>query len=33
MRMEGADEYDIKKYGEVLDESEMMVPDTQRRLK
>lgn len=33
MRMEGADEYDIKKYGEVLDESEMMVPDSQRRLK
>jgi tubulin-specific chaperone A len=32
MRARGADEYDIKKQVEVLGESEMMIPDTMRRL-
>lgn len=33
MKSEGKDEYDIKKQHEVLDESKMMIPDCQRRLK
>jgi tubulin-specific chaperone A len=32
MRARGADEYDIKKQVEVQGESEMMIPDTMRRL-
>jgi tubulin-specific chaperone A len=32
MRASGADEYDIKKQVEVQGESEMMIPDTMRRL-
>jgi tubulin-specific chaperone A len=32
MKDEGKDEYDIKKMGEVLQESEMMVPETLKRL-
>jgi tubulin-specific chaperone A len=32
MRATGADEYDIKKQVEVQGESEMMIPDTMRRL-
>ena len=32
MRAAGADEYDIKKQVEVQGESEMMIPDTMRRL-
>ncbi|GFO34223.1 tubulin-specific chaperone a [Plakobranchus ocellatus] len=33
MKADGKDEYDIKKQGEVLQESRSMVPDTIRRLK
>lgn len=33
MRTDGKDEYDIKKQGEVLQETRAMVPDCQRRLK
>jgi tubulin-specific chaperone A len=32
MQNEGKDPYDIKKFKEVLDESLMMIPDSQRRL-
>jgi tubulin-specific chaperone A len=32
MRVEGADEHDIRKQVEVQGETEMMIPDTQRRL-
>jgi len=32
MKEDGKDEYDIKKAKEVLGESEMMVPDTKRRI-
>ncbi|XP_064391261.1 tubulin-specific chaperone A-like [Halichondria panicea] len=32
MKVDGKDEYDIKKQGEVLQESRSMVPDCQRRL-
>jgi len=32
MRQDGKDEYDIKKAHEVLDESEMMIPHTTRRI-
>ena len=32
MKDEGKDQYDIKKMGEVLQESEMMVPETLKRL-
>jgi tubulin-specific chaperone A len=32
MKDDGKDEYDIKKMGEVLQESEMMVPETAKRL-
>jgi hypothetical protein len=33
MKAEGKDEYDIRKQQEVLEESRMMIPDTNRRLK
>ncbi|XP_005091780.1 tubulin-specific chaperone A [Aplysia californica] len=33
MKADGKDEYDVKKQGEVLQESRSMVPDTIRRLK
>jgi len=33
MKADDADFYDIKKFQEVLDESNMMVPDSQSRLK
>lgn len=33
MKADGADFYDIKKFQEVLDESNMMVPDSKTRLK
>ncbi|XP_033750888.1 tubulin-specific chaperone A-like [Pecten maximus] len=33
MAADGKDEYDIRKQKEVLEESQKMVPDTQRRLK
>ena len=32
MKSQGRDEYDVKKFAEVLGESEMMVPDSKRRL-
>jgi len=32
MKADGKDEYDIKKMGECLDESKMMIPDCKRRL-
>jgi tubulin-specific chaperone A len=32
MKKEGKDPYDIKKYKEVLGESQMMIPDSERRL-
>ncbi|KAI0208191.1 Tubulin-specific chaperone A [Lamellibrachia satsuma] len=32
MKAAGDDEYDIRKQGEVLEESVMMIPDTKRRL-
>ncbi|OWF54046.1 tubulin-specific chaperone A-like [Mizuhopecten yessoensis] len=32
MKADGKDPYDIKKQGEVLDESKDMIPDTKRRL-
>jgi len=32
MKLENRDFYDIKKFGEVLGESEMMVPDSRNRL-
>lgn len=32
MKNEGKDEYDVRKMGEVLAESEMMVPETAKRL-
>lgn len=33
MKEEGKDFYDIKKFNEVLDESKMMIPDSEARLK
>ena len=33
MKEDGKDPYDIKKFAEVLDESKMMVPDSEARLK
>ncbi|ELU06721.1 hypothetical protein CAPTEDRAFT_179546 [Capitella teleta] len=33
MKSDGKDEYDIRKQNEVLEESRMMIPDTNRRLK
>lgn len=33
MKADDADFYDIKKFQEVLDESNMMIPDSQSRLK
>ncbi|KAF6017985.1 TBCA [Bugula neritina] len=33
MKADGKDEYDIKKQTEVLEESKMMIPDCQRKLK
>eukprot|EP00914_Ancora_sagittata_P015468 GHVO01030630.1.p1 GENE.GHVO01030630.1~~GHVO01030630.1.p1 ORF type:complete len:110 (+),score=20.84 GHVO01030630.1:120-449(+) len=33
MKTDGKDEYDIRKQHEVLEESRMMIPDTNRRLK
>ena len=33
MKEEKKDSYDIKKFAEVLDESKMMVPDSENRLK
>ena len=33
MKDENKDHYDIKKFAEVLEESEMMIPDSENRLK
>ena len=33
MKADGKDKYDIKKFAEVLDESLMMIPDSQNRYK
>ena len=33
MKADGKDPYDIKKFEEVLGESQMMIPDSQNRLK
>jgi tubulin-specific chaperone A len=33
MKADGKDEHDIKKQGEVLQESRSMIPDTERRLR
>jgi len=33
MKEDGKDEYDIKKFQEVLDESIMMIPDSENRMK
>lgn len=31
MKADGKDEYDIKKFAEVLEESQMMIPDSENR--